>query len=269
MRRQAFVSGRFYPSDKKELYEKVDGFLSAGEQKARKAKAVISPHAGYVFSGKTAGMTYSSVIVPDNVIILSPNHTGLGKPVALMNEGVWEIPGAEIKLNSELANTILEKSSYAVSDWKAHAGEHSIEVQLPFIFRKNPSASIVPITLMGRGETSILSDLSSALVSALRERGEEALIVASNDMSHFISREAALNYDNMAIDKIRELNGEGLLNIVKKENISMCGSLASAIAIEASKKMGAREAQMIHYSTSADVTGNSSEVVGYAGIRIV
>ncbi len=267
MIRKAVFAGSFYPAGKAELYKTVDMLLDPDSSRAEKVPAVIVPHAGYIYSGKVAGLTYASVSVPDTVVILGPNHRGLGREVAVMKSGEWEIPGGSVEIDGELAELIISLSSAAASDSVAHDAEHSIEVQLPFIARKNPAARIVPVCLAGV-DVNIADDLAEAISRAVKEMKRDVLLVASTDMSHFISRREAQRLDFIAIEKIKKLDAEGLLETVRENSISMCGVLPAAAVIGAAKKLGASAASLVHYNTSAEVTGDASEVVAYAGLKI-
>ncbi len=268
MIREAYVAGTFYPRDPVSLKKEVDKFLSAGNREPKSASAIIAPHAGYVYSGSTAGMTYASVDIPDRVVVICPNHTGMGEEVAVMNRGSWQIPGGEAKVAEELSDLFLSRCSLAAADTGAHLREHSLEVQLPFILRKNPRARILPLALMGMGDYESVSRIASALVEAVKEYGKETFFVASSDMSHFISEKEARYYDMMALDKIKKLDAAGLLQKVKDEDISMCGAFPCAVVVETAKILGAKKGEIISYSTSARVTGERLNVVGYAGVRI-
>ncbi len=267
MMRRAVFAGSFYPAGKAELYKTVDMLLESDSLRQEKVPAIIAPHAGYIYSGKVAGLSYASADVPDTVIILGPNHRGMGEKVAVMERGQWEIPGGCVEIDNEMAKLILSFSNFAASDTVAHEAEHSIEVHLPFIARKNPKARIVPVCVAG-ADYRTAADLSDTLYSAVKEIKRDVLLVASTDMSHFISQEEARRLDFMAIEKMKNLDWEGLLEIVSVKEISMCGVLPSAAVIGAAQKLGASGAELIHYNTSAEVTGDTSEVVAYAGLKI-
>ena len=267
IRKPAFA-GSFYPAAETELYSMVDYFLKEGSAEEKEAPGIMAPHAGYIYSGKVAGKTYASVCVPETVVILGPNHRGFGEKVSVMKRGAWEIPGGKVDIDEEMAELIISSSSLASDDSIAHQSEHSIEVQLPFIKRKNPGARIVPICLMGT-DPSVSSDLARALCEAVERYSGEVLLVASSDMSHFISEEEARILDFEAIDKMKRLDGAGLLEVVGEKSISMCGVLPASAVVSASGKLKAQKGELIDYSTSAGATGDTSEVVAYAGMRFI
>lgn len=259
------MAGRFYPSDPVELGKEVKGFL---KDKAReKAVALIAPHAGYMYSGAVAGEVYSSVEIPDNVVLIGPNHTGAGPRVSLMKGGEWETPLGRLKVDSALAELILGKSRLFSADTEAHRDEHSLEVQLPFIRSLNENATIVPITVM-MATAAECAELGAALASAISSYGKEALIVVSSDMNHYESDKRTRVKDKAAIEKVLALDSRGLLDVASERDITMCGVLPAAIAIEASVALGATQAALIKYATSGEASGDYDHVVGYAGIVI-
>ncbi len=266
MIRLPVVSGSFYPANKEKLISQVQRFLETGE-KEEKAKLVISPHAGYIYSGHVAGAVFSSVYVPDNVLLLGPNHTGLGSRFSIMMDGEWKTPLGSVPINAKLASLIKDKSLLIEDDYMAHVEEHSIEVQLPFLQYKNPKIKIVPIAIK-HSEYERLKELGISIANALEEFGEETLIVVSSDMSHYISQEEAKYKDFIAIDRILNLDALGLLEVCFKYDITMCGIFPTVVGIEAVKTLGAKEAKLIKYATSGDINKDYRKVVGYAGVLI-
>ncbi|MFW6134724.1 MAG: AmmeMemoRadiSam system protein B [Elusimicrobiota bacterium] len=267
MIRKSIVAGKFYPGDEKKLYQDVKRFIEAGAKEKKDAAGVVVPHAGYIFSGKVAGLTYSCINVPEEVVVIGPNHTGIGSSISMMTQGKWQIPGSEVEIDKELAENILRLSSYAKDEPDAHMMEHSIEVQLPFLKFCNKNVKIVPI-IMGTREIEPITDLGEAVAHSIEKSGKKVLIVASSDMSHYVSQKEAEKYDYMAIEKIEVLNPEGLMDVVKQESISMCGAAPAAVMLKAVKILQSRKAELVHYNTSAEATGDTQRVVGYAGIRV-
>ncbi len=263
--RRPCVAGRFYRGDPKGLKKDVEGFLI--DRPKEKAVAVIAPHAGYMYSGAVAGEVYSSVEVPDDIVLIGPNHTGMGKNISVMSEGVWEVPTGKLGINSALAGLILGASPLFSADIEAHMAEHSLEVQLPFIHELNRNASIVPVTVM-KAAARECAEAGRALAAAIRSYGKEVLIVVSSDMNHYESDEETRVKDRAAIDAVLKLDSNGLLAVTSAKDISMCGVLPAAIAIEAAKALGAKEARLVKYSTSGETSGDMDHVVGYAGIII-
>ncbi|OQX55185.1 MAG: AmmeMemoRadiSam system protein B [Candidatus Aminicenantes bacterium 4484_214] len=267
MRRKPAVAGYFYPSHSRELTRMIENYVESDQDKI-KAKAVISPHAGYIYSGAVAGAVFSSVKLPERYLLLGPNHREVPTLMATYPDGSWETPLGELKIDSSLKKKIIDNCSLVEESEEAHAYEHSIEVQLPFIQYFCPAASIVPISISYYAHFTQIEELGQAIGEAVLTEKEPILIVASTDMSHYVPAETAQEKDNLAIRKVEELDAQGLIETVRKKNISMCGYLPTAVAIIAAKRMGAKKGELIKYQTSGDVSGDYSEVVGYAGIRI-
>jgi len=265
--RSAAVAGAFYPGEAATLRRMVEGLLPPGADR-RSAIAVVSPHAGYVYSGGVAGAVFASVEVPAVVVILGPSHRPIRPLFALMNAGSWETPLGPVPVDGSLADDILAGLPTAAEDASAHAREHSLEVQLPFLQVVRPRVSIVPIAVSARAGYADLSALGEALASAFQTRKERPLLVASTDMSHYISRAEARTKDFLAIEAIRRLDPRGLFDTVLGEEISMCGFQPAVAVLAAALILGATRAELVAYATSADRTGDDREVVGYAGLRI-
>lgn len=264
--REAVVSGQFYPSNASKLKALIQSFVSQKEGKID-AKVVISPHAGYVYSGNVAGLLYSSIVIPDTVVLLGPNHTGLGRRFAIMTEGIWETPLGKININSELAKEISSGFEKIEDDVYAHVREHSIEVQLPFLQFFNPEVSIVPICIMD-GSYIDLEKLGNAVADAIKSYKGNVLVVVSSDMSHYIPHDEAKKRDAKAIEKIISLDSKGLIDVCQTYDITMCGVYPAAVGICTAKSLGASKGTVIKYSTSGEVSGDYDYVVGYAGIAI-
>lgn len=266
MLRTAVVAGQFYPGQKESLLKSVRSLMpSISEQKT--ATAIMSPHAGYLYSGKVAGQTFAAVKIPSTVVILGPNHHGRGHTAAVYARGAWETPIGETLIAEQLADQILAQCTMAAEDTLAHRFEHSLEVQLPFLQMKAPETSIVPICI-SRMPLDLLLEMGNGLARAISSCAEAPLIVASTDMTHYESGNNARTKDFMALEKVLELDPAGLYEVVFEHRISMCGVLPTVVMLQAAKTLGADKAELILYSNSGDVTGDQSEVVGYAGVMI-
>jgi AmmeMemoRadiSam system protein B len=266
MRRTPAVSGQFYQGDPAKLREQVEGFIDETAPK-QKALAVLSPHAGLMYSGNVAGSVYSSIEFPDTFVLMGPNHTGLGADIALMAEGQWEIPTAVFGIDEVFSRRILKNVQSISRDIKAHMFEHSLEVQLPFIAHFTRHAKIVPICIKNASLTE-LKELGEGIAKAVKDVGYGILIAASSDMSHYVSEEVAKIKDMLAIERILKLDPEGLHETVIRENISMCGYKPAVAMLYASVALGAKEARLIKYTTSGEVSGDYEHVVGYAGVIV-
>ncbi len=267
MIRQPAVAGQFYPDSPDELRATIAGLVS---QEAVKEEVIglVSPHAGYIYSGAVAGAVISRIMFKDTFVIMGPNHTGMGRPFSIMTQGKWQTPLGEVAIDSELARQILAESSYLEEDSAAHEYEHSIEVQLPFLQYFRPDVKLVPIVL-SHATSDAYKEIGRGLARAIRELNREVVIMASSDMTHFEPQESAEKKDKQAISAILDLDEDELLKRVGRLNISMCGYAPVVSLISAAKELGAKTAELIRYQTSGDTSGDYSRVVGYAGIIIM
>lgn len=270
MDREPAVAGRFYPADPTRLAADVALLLrerpdGAGEPAApRRAAGILSPHAGYVFSGSVAGATWGAVEVPDRVIVMCPNHTGYGAAASLWPDGGWHTPLGRVAVDRPLASALLA-SGLCAADREAHLLEHAVEVQLPFLQARHPGATLVALCL-SRLPFDRCEALGRAVAAAARETG--ALVVASSDMSHYLPAEVARERDRLALEPLLALDARGLHRVVERERISMCGFVPATVMLVAARELGATAASLVRYRTSGDVTGDDSSVVGYAGAVI-
>jgi len=266
MIRNPVVAGQFYPGPASQLKEMIRGMV---DEKATKEEVIglVSPHAGYSYSGPVAGATISRIKFKDTFIIIGPNHTGRGKPLSIMTEGTWETPLGQVEIDSELAKQILAASSHLEEDYPAHQYEHSIEVQLPFLQYFKPDIRLVPIILAYHNGATYKA-IGKDIAKAIKELNKKVVIMASSDMTHYEPQESAQKKDAKAIEAVLDLNEDELLKRVDELNISMCGYAPTASLIAAAKELGATSAELVKYQTSGDTTGDYSAVVGYAGIII-
>lgn len=266
--RQPAVAGQFYPSSEKSLKKQINEFIKENITK-QDAIACMLPHAGYIYSGRVAVETVSGINIKDTVVLLGPNHTGCGKKFSIMCQGSWQTPLGNIKINAELAKKILHASDILEDDSLAHLHEHSLEVELPILQYFKNDFNIVPITILSN-ETSVLKKLGIDIANAMQNANlnNSTMIIASSDMTHYEPEKIAFDKDNAAIKAILELNEDKLTEKVRGLNITMCGYAPVVAMIAAAKTLGAKNAKLIKYQTSAEVTGDKSSVVGYAGIVI-
>lgn len=233
----------------------------------KNAIGMVCPHAGWIYSGKTAGIVYGNAKVCDTYVILCPSHTGLGSEIAVYPSGEWETLLGDLAIDYDLAKLIVQNSKFAEFDDTAHIMEHSIEVQLPFIKEINPDAEIVPICMMTH-EIEKCIDLAQAIFTASHGYNKKICVIASTDMSHYSNASISKICDDLAIKEMIQLDGRGLLEVVEEKNISMCGASPVASMLLYSKLAGAEKAELLRYSNSGEITGDFSEVVGYAGMII-
>ncbi len=264
--REPAVVGRFYPANPDRLRADIDSYCSPPAKKD-KAIACMVPHAGYIYSGGVAGAVFSRLAIPQSCVILSPNHTGRGHPLAIMKAGEWRTPLGNVPIDSDLAEDLIKEFPALSEDAAAHRYEHAIEVELPFLQVCRPDVKFVPIAI-GTGQLVLLEHLGIALAEVLKATKEPMLIIASSDMNHYQDDATTRIKDRKAIEKILAIDARGLYETVINESISMCGFGPAVAMITAARQMGAQKAELVQYATSADVSGDYHTVVGYAGIII-
>jgi len=267
--RNPAVAGQFYSGSKESLIKEAGSLILGSAEKKEDAIGVISPHAGYIYSGSVAGETLSSIKPKPIYLIMGPNHTGLGSPFSLSASDSWATPLGNVTVNKTLSEKILKNCSQISKDEFAHIQEHSIEVQLPILQTLQKSFTIVPIVI-SMGGVEEYRRIGQAIAKSIKELKleKDVTIIASSDMTHYESQNSAQEKDSRAIDAILKLDEEALLERIEKFDISMCGCAPAAIMIVAAKSLGAKKALLIKYQTSGDASGDYSSVVGYAGIVI-
>ncbi|MDP2729715.1 MAG: AmmeMemoRadiSam system protein B [Dehalococcoidales bacterium] len=267
MVREPVVAGQFYPGTPDRLRSMIKELVDE-EATREEVIGLLSPHAGYVYSGAVAGAAISRVSFKDTFVVMGPNHTGAGKPFSIITEGAWKTPLGEVEIDSELGKQILASSEYLEEDHLAHQYEHSIEVQLPFLQYFKPDIKFVPICLSyATGE--VYKEIGKGIARAAKELNKEVVIIASSDMTHYESQESARQKDNQAIEAVLDLDEDELLKRVQELDISMCGYAPAVSLISAAKELGAGKAELVKYMTSGDTTRDYASVVGYAGIIII
>jgi AmmeMemoRadiSam system protein B len=220
-----------------------------------------------MYSGHVAGAVYARLELPKRYIILCPNHTGVGEPLAIMSEGSWHTPLGNVAIDTPLAKALMSRFPLLSEDEIAHRAEHALEVQLPFLQELAGDFKFVPITV-GTGRFDALSALGITLAEIIKQEAERVLIVASSDMNHYEPDAPTRVKDRKAIDKVLALDPKGLFDTIVKEDISMCGFGPTVAMLTAANRLGAKSAQLIKYATSGDVSGDLDQVVGYAGIAV-
>jgi len=265
-RREPAVAGTFYPGSASALEREVTRLVQVQENR-HDLLACIAPHAGYVYSGGVAGELYGHLDVPQRVLLIGPNHTGVGAQVAVAPHQRWNTPLGDKVLDLGLVQAIVEKSPAATLDASAHWREHSLEVQLPFLLDRQPDLEFAPLCL-GHLSLAQCLELGEILAKLILDLGEPVGIVASSDMSHYLTDAEARHLDRHAIDAALTRDPAKLYETVHGEGITMCGVVPATVAIETANRLGANGAHLVAYATSGDVSGDRSAVVGYAGICI-
>ncbi|MEN8153604.1 MAG: AmmeMemoRadiSam system protein B [Acidobacteriota bacterium] len=263
MVRHPSVAGMFYPGDRTGLENDIKKYIDSAESGQKKdVTGLISPHAGYIYSGSCAGKGFAAVNIPDKVVILGVNHRGAGYSMAIDGNDIWETPLGNIKIDEQLRNSLVEVSDVFEIDSLPSEEEHSLEVQVPFIQYLNPDASILPITIASMNIENMKKG-GEELASMIKNRDEKILMIASTDMSHYVSSALAEEKDSKAIREIIDLEPERLIKTVVEEKISMCGVSPTFILMVAAKKLGATAGEIIEYTNSGYTSGDFDQVVGY------
>jgi AmmeMemoRadiSam system protein B len=271
--RQPAVAGRFYPRDPEELRAEVGSYLSQADishpdaAKPTRAMACIAPHAGYVYSGHVAGAVFTRIEIPRRCLVLCPNHTGVGRALAIMSEGAWATPLGDVPIDGELAVALRQSFPMLQEDSSAHRAEHAIEVELPFLQVLQANLTFVPIAL-GTTQLEMLEQLGIAIAGAIAAQKDSILIVASGDMNHYESDAVTRAKDFRAIERILTLDPRGLHEVVTHQKISMCGLGPAVVMLTAARSLGAKSAELVKYATSGDISGDRDMVVGYAGVVV-
>ncbi len=268
--RRPAVAGRFYPAKPETLTRQLDQYLTsegAATEKSAAALGCLVPHAGYMYSGLVAGAVFRRLPARAAYIILCPNHTGRGAPLAIMSKGEWLTPLGAVQVDGELAGNLRHSCHLLMEDAEAHEDEHSLEVQLPFLQRSVGAFTFVPIAI-GVSRLAALEALGHGIAQTLKGWPGAVLIVASSDMNHYEPDDVTRLKDRKAIDHILALDPAGLYEVLRREDISMCGYGPAIAMLTAAKDLGATRAELVRYATSADTSGDRSAVVGYAGIIV-
>jgi AmmeMemoRadiSam system radical SAM enzyme/AmmeMemoRadiSam system protein B/AmmeMemoRadiSam system protein A len=262
--RPAAVAGSFYPGRAEEIDRMLDEWFSGGPQPEPWAGALV-PHAGWIYSGRLAAAVFRRVKFPRQVIVLAPKHHPEGADWAVAPHRTWQLPGRSLESDPELARQLAESVSGLVLDSAAHAREHSIEVQLPFLARLAPQARVVGIAIHG-GDLDALERFAEQLAGVLGGLEERPLLVVSSDMNHYANDTQTRLRDRMALDAIAALDPERLYRTVFDQQISMCGVLPAVVAMKTLRRLNSlNRFEEVGYATSADASGDRQRVVGYAG----
>lgn len=268
--RRPAVAGMFYPADPAELRTLVEDMLGEVDAEPQPARGAIAPHAGLVYSGRCAAQVWGRLVIPEVVVIIAPNHTGmLDNPggASAWTEGAFETPLGTVPIASEFLKLVEERCPLLRHDTAAHLREHAIEVELPFVQLLAPDTRLAPIVLAwDRWAPS--SELAGALAAAAADWPGGVLLVASSDMTHYESADRAARKDRQALAAVERLDGEELLAVCHREGVTMCGRAPSATVLEAARQLGARRGEVVDYRHSGWVTGDDREVVAYAGVVV-
>ena len=276
--RRPTVAGQFYEGDAEALRAQIKNcFLhDLGPKKLptvnlhihpRNIVGMICPHAGYMYSGPVAASAFYELALdgkPDTVVLMGPNHTGYGSALSLMREGVWRTPLGDVEIDTEMANEITRETSVIDVDELAHRYEHSIEVQLPFLqFLYGNAFKIVPICFLMQDYDSAV-EVGRALEEVLD--ATNTVVIASSDMTHYEPAKTAAAKDQAALKAVTDMDAKRFYETVETQNITACGYAPITALITYAKGVNAKEAKLLSYHNSGDITGDYSSVVGYAAV---
>ena len=269
--RNPAVAGSFYSGGaaalRAEVARHLDDAVPPSERGSRSAVVALVPHAGLMYSGTTAAHAWGRLAVPERVILLGPNHTGLGRPRSIEPSSGWKTPLGVVGIDAAARDVLASALPSAALDAAAHAREHSLEVQLPFLQVVASAARIVPICLAWLDDGSCV-EFGRELGKAVRNLPGTTLIVASSDLNHYESQERTLPKDRKAIDAFLSLDPRTLHGTVVREEVSMCGVIPATVALAAATELGASRGELLDHRTSGDVSGDFDRVVGYASALV-
>jgi AmmeMemoRadiSam system protein B len=266
MLRLPAVAGRFYPSNPAGLTALIRKYsaIDAGHPPMA-VKACLVPHAGYVYSGHVEGAVFAGIALPQKIIVLGVRHHPGGEPAAILSNGAWRTPLGDASIDEPLAEALKTACPLLREDSVAHSAEHSLEVQLPFLQVLAPGFTFVPVAL-GTARFESLVSVGEAIARVLTASNEDVLLLTTSDLNHYEDDATTRVKDRKAIDQLLALNPLGLYDTCRNEKISMCGLGPAVAMLTALNAMGAKESELVKYATSADVSGDRSAVVGYAGM---
>jgi len=263
------VAGMFYEGSADRLQEQVRRCMDVNPPVAERERfvAAVVPHAGLMYSGHVAAAFYAAVELPKRYVILCPNHTGAGHYAAINRSGEWRTPLGSVPVDEDLADAIMRRTPIVADDVRAHAREHSLEVQLPFLQQLAGNFTFVPICLATH-RYELCEEIGNAVADAVAAAEEPVGILASSDLNHYQDQQVTLQKDQAAIDAVLDLDPRELWRVVGEKDISMCGFIPTTTMLVAAKKLGASSAKLIKHATSGDINGDYSHVVGYAAIIV-
>lgn len=281
-KRKSVVAGSFYASSRQSLDQQIKNcFIHnigpqklpiSNQKKERKIRAIISPHAGFMFSGPVAAHNYfylSLEKTPKTIIILGPNHRGLGAEISLFSSGEWETPLGLVEVDQFTAHKIiaLDDKKIIKDDFQAHLFEHSIEVQLPFLQFIYPDGGykIIPICISNQ-QLSVMKYLTEIIYNTIKDNYRDFLLIASSDFTHYEDQESTKQKDAEGIKHILNMDSSLFYKTINESSISICGPGPIVVVMEISKKLGIEKGNLLKYATSGDVSGMNDQVVGYAAI---
>ena len=266
MLRLPAVAGRFYPSDPAELTALIHNYVVSDPRTPPiRVRACLVPHAGYVYSGHVAGAVLARIQVPRKIIILGVRHYPRGEPAAILTSGAWRTPLGDARIDDALAEALKKACPLLREDSVAHSAEHSLEVQLPFLQVLEPEFTFVPVAL-GTVRFEQLAEVGEGLARVLKNSNDDVLLLTTSDLNHYEDDATTRIKDHKAIEQLLALEPRKLYDTCRNEEISMCGLGPAVAMLTALNALGAKKTELVKYATSADVSGDRTAVVGYAGM---
>ena len=277
--RKPAVAGQFYPDDPEELTELIDSCYTHPLGPGKKPPAppttsdlvaVVSPHAGYIYSGPVAAHSFlhvSSLSHPDLIVVVAPNHYGIGSGVSTFREGAWQTPLGAMRVDGDAARRLVDHAGIVAFDPEASRLEHSLEVQLPFLQRLyGDSVPFLPVSLLFQD-----IETSRAVAQALAKVvvGKRAVLVASSDLTHYETAASAKAKDTALIEEVLKMDVEGFYSVLEARNVTSCGFGAIATVMQTAMALGLGKSELLSYATSGDTSGDNLQVVGYGALRYI
>lgn len=288
------VAGQFYPEDKDELYELIHRCFTNPEGPGKfpssssgrgvssqpsKVEFVIVPHAGYIYSGTVAAFSYKVAFdffqqfgEEITVIILGPNHYGIGSGVAISGADFWETPLGRVKIAKDVRKKLVKKSAMLDVDDHAHSREHSIEVQIPFIQAMMGSqidrVSFVPVCMMLQ-DMETATDIANTLEAFVQESETPCLVIGSSDLTHYEPHDRAEKKDRALLEEVSKIDVSSFYTVLERKNVSACGYGAIASTMSIARKLGRKKGELLKYATSGEISGDKSSVVGYSSVHFL
>lgn len=277
MVRKSMFGGTFYPSKKEDIEKFISENINSAridKDRIRNAYSYVAPHAGYIYSGKTASHAYKAIAEKadikkiETLIIIGPNHTGIGTPISISNED-WETPLGIVKNDTLFSKAIKEESRIAEMDETAHEFEHSIEVQLPFLQYIGMGKKKFVFICMGDQDINSCTDLSTAISKASKKLDKKSVVIASSDFNHFESAKIGKEKDMKLLKELETLEYERFNALVGRINNTTCGYGPITVSTMFAKERGAKSSILLDYSNSGDITKDFSNVVDYVSLAFV
>ena len=270
--RRAAVAGQWYPGKRARLAEAVDEHLASAAVEASHSdnlRAIVAPHAGLVYSGPVAAYAYKAARHGRYaaIVLVGPSHYVPFRGVSIWPDGSWETPFGDVPVHRELAAAIQAASPEITDLPAAHEGEHSLEMQMPFVAHLMQGVPIVPL-VMGHQTRKTAVALGDALAHAIAAHRDDVLLVASSDLSHYEDAGTAARLDGVVTGRVEALDPDGLMAALEREPRHACGGGPMVAVLHAARHLGATRARVLRYADSGDVSGDKSSVVGYMAAAI-